>query len=901
MRKHLGRAVALLIILSLVLLVNASQAQSIQATTLTMTSPAACPSSGCAAGQRLNLRATFQLGNYLPAQTPNVGLCLYTPIHWAAEMQPLNTTGIISGVQYQAGTDHCAFADAPPAGYTLLAGASAALSNIEVADAVDFALRIGASAAAGGLVYVRIVENNGSAWAQTDQGLLAIQVVPTASTIYVANDAAACSINSPCYVNSGDDLADGVGTGLKDAIDSHSAADPATIYILGNYLIKSNAVLLDRPHKVLGLNDARITYTGTACAQPMVRVTAGAAIGSLTITDGSCTSPSRDLLVIDSPADVTIEASDLIDGKDAVRLRDNSGNLTLQFNQIQNNSGYAVFREPGAGTGAITAAANNFYNNRSGAQVNCAGKGEVNHNFWGFGVNTQSGAEQCNAVEGKQLGAPGLPRSGAAGIDAQRVTVGTTLNYSFNNKIGYLRSSDGADFDMYIVNHGFGSPENVPFTGGQPDSLIPCSNYWDVFLARGAVPSQSLTLAFRYDLTSGCTAVVESSQYCGSGNMALYPLWWYDPAGNVTLGWDKTGQNPQGSGAGGATGQETTCDTAQKEIRVIIDATGRPAMLNDLNFTPFVVGLSPVSSSVILTRFTGSSGDGSATIEWTTSSESNTRGFYVLRSLISDGGFVRVSSEIASLGTPLSGANYTFTDTGLTNGTTYYYRLEIVSAGGDSSFTGSISVVAGLPTLTPTPTQTHTPTITPTGPTPTATGPTSTATSTRTITPTRTVTRTRIPTRTRTPIRYSTYFYYRSPTPIPTRTAFPTRTLSPMPTFSPLVETAAVTATTGSTVFAPEGGYPAGTGTSPSPGSGYPVIATETIATAEPVDTVETIPTATLAPDGGNGITRLSNFSRDNWPYILGALGLEIILAGAAGFVLYRKGLLKFPLLPKKK
>ncbi len=891
MRKQFRRAAALAIMIASLSIVGASQAQTVQTATLTLTSPSACPAAGCAAGQRLNLRTTYQLS----ASATDVQVCVYTPTHWGVVGLTIQPTGLFTGYPYQSTAVNC-----PPAtGYDLAGGATAALPAFQIADGLDFTFRIGPAATANGLIIVRILQQVGGTWAQTDETFLGLSVIPTAGTVYVANDAAACSINSPCYVNSGDDLPDGVGTGLKDAIDSHAASQPAIIYVLGNYLIKSNAVLLDKPHNLLGLTDARITYAGSVCTQPMLKITGGGSIINLTITDGGCTSPDRDLLLVDSPADIKFESNDLTGGDDAVRIQDNNGNVTFQFNHITGNSGYAIVREAGSGTGTgtISAAANNLYNNRSGAQVNCAGKGKVDHNFWGFGISLPTAAEQCTVTAGKQLGAPGLARSGTAGIDAQRVTAGITMSYNQSSKVGFQRSPDGADFDLYIVNHGFGSPENVPFTGGLPGSLIPCSSYWDVFLAEGAIPSQALTLAFRYDLTSGCTVTVESSQYCGSSDQALYPLWWYDPGGVATAGWDTTGQ----------TGQITACNVPNKEIQVIIDGDGRPALLNDLNFTPFVVGLPPVSSSVVLTRFVGISEDASARIEWTTSSESNLRGFYILRSLTSDGGFVRVSNEILSTGTPLIGASYAYTDTGLTNGTTYYYRLEIVSASGESSFSGVISVVAGLPTSTPTATQTHTPTITPTGPTPTvtATGPTPTPTFTRTITLTRTITATRAPTMTRTPIRYSTYFYYRSPTPIPTRTPFPTRTVTPLPTSSLLAETATEAATAGSTVIGPGGGYPAGTSTVAESGTGYPGAVTAATPTAESTKTLAVNPTGTgtptSGPTGGKGIARLVSIGRNYWPYILGLLGLEIITLAIAGFILYRKGLLTFPLLPKKK
>ncbi len=905
MRKHLKKAVALLVSLAVLGIVRASQAQTIQSTSLSLISPSACPSSGCAAGQRLNMRGTFSINEPFPGVSPHLQMCIYTPANWAAEDLQTSTIGQITGATYQPDISHCS---AAPANYSLLGGASATYSSGFFGDSLDFVFRIGANAAAqqNGSTLIRILEQTApDVWTQTDQAFILIPVVAVANTHYVANDAPSCSVLTPCYVNSGDDLADGIGTALKDAIDAHPAGDPATIYILGDYQIKSNTVLLDKPLNLLGLNDAKISYSGLTCTQPMMRITAGASIGSLTITDGSCSSPSRNLLVIDSPVKVTIESSDLLGGKDAVHMLDNAGDLELRFNQIMDNSGYAVLRDTVVSAGAIDAVANNLYNNRSGFQMDCASKGEAEHNFWGFNASPSTAVNQCTATEGKHLGAPGLPRVGAAGIDASLVTVSTSMTYSFNERIGAMRSSDGADFPLFIVNHGYGSSQNVPFTGGLPGNLIPCSNYYDVFLPKGAAPSASLTLAFKYDLNTGCTATIESAPYCGSTVPAQYPLWWYDPASNVTLGWDTTGQNPAGSGAGGASGQETTCNIGQKEIQVVIDATGRPSMLSDLDFTPFVIGLSPVTSSVVFTRFAGIPGDSSATIEWTTSSEANTRGFFVQRSLSSSGGFDRIHiTEIPSKGSTQTGSSYSFPDTGLTNGTTYYYRLEIISTTGESGFTGVISVTAGIPTITVTstvtPTGSITATITPTGPTPTTTG-------TRTPTRTRTATITRIPTRTRTPVRYSTYFYYRSPTRIPSRTAFPTRTwtLPAATTAAPTLAGTPLLTPGGPSVPAPEQGYPGVQATPSETAPGYPAEETESMATAELTQTLGAAATPTdsqaAGPGSSKGIARLVRIGNRYWPYLLVLLIVELIGLVILGLVLRRKGLLTLPLLPRKK
>ncbi len=571
---------------------------------------------------------------------------------------------------------------------------------------------------------------------------------------------------------------------------------------------------------------------------------------------------------------------------------------------MTSNTGYAVWRAAGIGLGNVQAVANNLYANRSGFQIECNTKGQVDHNFWGFGVGLTSAVSQCAYANGKQLGAPILAAAASPGVSAEQVTVGTTKAYTANGLVGFQRAATGSDFNMFILNHGSGSPDNVPFTGGMPGSLTPCSNYYDIFLASDVItPPDGLELFFRYDATSGCTVTVESAAYCASGNPALIPLWWYDPANNVTDGWDTTGQNPAGSGAGGATGQVTACNPALKEIQVSIDASGRPSSANDLFFTPFVVGLLPQPTSVIFSQFSGVPGDTRVAVQWTTTSEINTTGFYVLRSLTESGGFSRVSPFIPRRGSGVGGASYEFADSGLTNSTPYFYRLEIIGNSQESSFSGVIRVIPQQPVATTTPTPTLTVTVTPTPspsvtvtPTPTITGtihtstatPTATPTATTTmtptvtvtptitgtihtstatttvtatvsptgsITPTRTVTFTLIPTRTRTrtPVIFPTVVY-RSPTQLPTRTRFPTRTSTPFSGTPQLTTTffdgypapqgtgtRSVTLTRAATV----------SGTPPTlpPDSGYPIGGSPTAQATGGYPGAEGSPPPTLLPD----------------------------------------------------
>ncbi|HWQ03722.1 MAG TPA: hypothetical protein VN452_00025 [Longilinea sp.] len=891
MKRLVPGLVLILALIAIILIVQPSFSQANPGSALILSNPVVCPSSGCAAGQRLNIQSSFDLGSFEPGTTPNVQFCVYTPVAWSASQFRVDPRGGVTNSVYTPSITYCT--ETAPANYTLLGGAYASLASSTFGDSLGFAFRIGDTAIASGSVLMRVMEQSSGNWTRTQQSFLAVPVVPTAATVFVANDSATCSINSPCYINSGDDLSSGLGTALKDAIDARAGNPQGSIVLLGNYAIKSQTVLVDEPVTISGLNDASLTYYGQVCSQPMLRITAGATLRSLNINDGSCATPGRDLVAVDSATNVTIESNDLVSGANAITATDNAGNLLLRFNQIRNNTGYAVQLAAGSSTGRLEALANNFYGNRSGAQVECNQKGRVDHNFWG-GDNVA--ASNCTFTNGKRLGAAVQLRPTAPGVQAGEFLVASALSSAFDGQISYQHAADGTDFSLYILNHGYTSPDSIPFTSGS-SALTACSNYWDVFLPDGTAPNSTLGLYFKYNLNSGCTATIESTAYCGQTDQALLPLYWYDPAANLTNGWSTTGKS-----LGGNAGQDTVCLPDSDEIRVSIDSTGRPNLADDLRFLPFVVGVPLQNSAIMLTNFTNQSSDSQILLNWTTSSEYNVQSFYVQRDLVGGSGFQRISNAIASQGTPQTGASYSYLDTGLANGTTYRYRLEIITINQQSIFSGELLATAGVPTPTPTPTSTTTATGTIT----TTTTITLTPTITRTITPTRTPTRTRtpiqsVPTWTRTP-RPSTF---RTNTPVPTRTA------------NSLTRTAiARTSAAGGTQSTPPGTAYPGPETNPTqsanPTSQYPypgeIDLTGTVTLDETNATVGTTtstprsfrtstPTETVTPEAE---AESGSSPRGPW------LPLLIILSGLSAVVgvlwyLWSRGIVQLPFLPGNK
>lgn len=540
----------------------------------------------------------------------------------------------------------------------------------------------------------------------------------TGATAYVARTSQECNASpnpSRCYFNQAPYGINGQGTGLRSAILASSPNDE--IVILNNYTIHNFTVLIDKPLTIRGHDQAMITYEGNICDQPMLSVTSGVVIRNLTITDGTCNEPSRNLIVINSPSNVRIENNTLLNGNRAVSVQRNNGNVTVAFNHIANHSDFAIFYQSGGtGTGRVDVFANNILNNGSQTQVNCNNRGTANHNYWGLGLNASDSVLNCTVNNAKQLGAPIRFSEKLAGVDAVRQTVTPSMTYLFDEKVGVQRS-DGSDFEVIIVNHGHGLSSNIPFYQTGFFGIRPCSNFYDVFLA-GEADATDLTLALKYDLNENCVNLIESNTYCLQPDSANYPLWWYDPEEVITDGWTRTGQNPQGPGAGNASGQVTTCNTNLKEIRVIIDNSGRPGIV-DLRYTPFFVGL-PRTQGVVLSQFTAQFEAPRINLRWTTSSEVNARGFRILRSPTRTDNYVRISPEINAIGDTNIGGIYNYADSTIALNQSYYYQIEVINREGIAIEThGPLAIYAATPTPTITPSPTTT--TDPQAPSPTAT------------------------------------------------------------------------------------------------------------------------------------------------------------------------------------
>jgi hypothetical protein len=106
----------------------------------------------------------------------------------------------------------------------------------------------------------------------------------------------------------------------------------------------------------------------------------------------------------------------------------------------------------------------------------------------------------------------------------------------------------------------------------------------------------------------------------------------------------------------------------------------------------FILSLSQETTSVELLSFEAVSLASAVELTWETASEIDNLGFHLYRSKDGDGPFERITHQlIPGLGSSPAGANYRYVDSGLENGSTYYYQLEDIETNGTTERHGPVS------------------------------------------------------------------------------------------------------------------------------------------------------------------------------------------------------------------
>ncbi len=106
-----------------------------------------------------------------------------------------------------------------------------------------------------------------------------------------------------------------------------------------------------------------------------------------------------------------------------------------------------------------------------------------------------------------------------------------------------------------------------------------------------------------------------------------------------------------------------------------------------------------ITTAVELVAFQAQSLDKAVSLFWETGSELDNLGFHLYRSTAAAGPYARITSTlIPGLGSSPAGARYTYRDTELVNGTTYFYEIEDVETTGATELHGPVSAtpMAGL-------------------------------------------------------------------------------------------------------------------------------------------------------------------------------------------------------------
>lgn len=515
--------------------------------------------------------------------------------------------------------------------------------------------------------------------------------------IYVANDQSQCAGKEQCFYNDEADTVEAIALNKAIRFAKENNLLGANIHILSPYEIRTHQVIIDFPINLIGENGGWLSTSSTICDQAMLEIKAQVTIKDIYLTDGACANPSRDLLRINSPSNVLIEHSTLVNGAIAILHKNNTGNLTIRTSEIKNNS-IALRSENTEVASKLVMVANNIIGNGT-PQVRCTNNSRVDHNFWGEGILPSQAAQNCGADNKKVLGAKIL--SEQVGVAARLLDLSSS--YPTNDFYGLSAKSTG-NSRLYVVNHS----DQTPFPGSNTRTLNSCGNYFDIFLPEGENPS-SISLKFKFDQNQECVQAVQSLSLCGSGSSTRYPLMWFDPKTSVTDGWDNVGDTPQTEAGDIFSGQEVRCDLQSKSIEAIIDNDGRPDLLNDLHYTPFVVGYE--ITTVMAFRPTEDT-PGIVNLDWGTGSEPNTNGFQIPRATSENGEYKKIGEVIPKKGSATNGGVYKISDNTVAPSTTYYYLLEVIDT--DESVQqviGPLKITTKADSnTTTTPTKTSTPT-----------------------------------------------------------------------------------------------------------------------------------------------------------------------------------------------
>jgi hypothetical protein len=131
---------------------------------------------------------------------------------------------------------------------------------------------------------------------------------------------------------------------------------------------------------------------------------------------------------------------------------------------------------------------------------------------------------------------------------------------------------------------------------------------------------------------------------------------------------------------------------------VDLSAEFRNDIDNEMRVTSWDIGADEYNgfTPVELESFTARGLDSAVLVEWETASELDNLGFHLYRGASLGGPWQRLTSSLVpGLGSSPDGKRYSWLDSGLANGTAYFYRLEDVDRSGRATSHGPVSAAPG--------------------------------------------------------------------------------------------------------------------------------------------------------------------------------------------------------------
>lgn len=276
-------------------------------------------------------------------------------------------------------------------------------------------------------------------------------------------------------------------------------------------------------------------------------------------------------------------------------------------------------------------------------------------------------------------------------------SLSTKYNISLSSGDKYAGDDTGnGDYDYDVA--GIGKESDGTYTEAHSAGLVIMDN--------GSLNTDGDYLLCGHDGTANS---VVTSDLPGGVIARWQRVWFLDKTGsldgaNVKLAFDFSeggmGGTPSGAGnyrllnrasTSGTFSEVTTANTSISGDQVIFEVAD--AHLTDAYYYTIGTTHSESSLPVGLSSLTATAGDGQVTLRWTTESEIDNLGFHVYRALAEDGKYERLTEEwIAGAGNSASGREYAFTDVHLTNGVTYWYKIEDTAFDGAKTMHGPLSI-----------------------------------------------------------------------------------------------------------------------------------------------------------------------------------------------------------------